>query len=133
MLPDFGFHHVGIAVFDIDATAQYYVEAGYEKTETIVDPIQNVRICFLKKEGMPMLELVAPVDDASPVVKTLAKGGVSPYHSCYRVHDIPDAVARLKKKRFILLGKPVEACAINNKKVCFMYNREVGLIELVEE
>ena len=40
---------------------------------------------------------------------------------------------RLKKKRFILLGKPVEACAINNKKVCFMYNREVGLIELVEE
>ena len=133
MLPDFGFHHIGIAVYDIDATAEYFLEAGYEKTETVVDPIQNVRICFLKKEGMPMLELVAPVDDASPVVKTLAKGGVSPYHSCYRVRDIDDAVARLKKKRFILLGKPVEACAINNKKVCFMYNSKVGLIELVEE
>lgn len=133
MLPDFKFHHIGIAVFDIDATARYYVEAGYKKSESIVDPIQNIRICFLSKEGMPMLELLAPVDDKSPVVKTLEKVGVTPYHSCYLVRNIEEAIVLLKKKHFILLGKPVEACAINNKKVCFLFNREVGLIELLEE
>lgn len=55
MLPDFKFHHIGIAVFDIDDTAQYYIDAGYQKTETVIDTIQNVKICFLTKEGMPML------------------------------------------------------------------------------
>lgn len=47
MLPDFKFHHIGIAVFDIDDTAQYYIDAGYQKTETVIDTIQNVKICFL--------------------------------------------------------------------------------------
>lgn len=133
MLPDFRFHHIGIAVFDIEATAKYYVEAGYEKTETIVDPIQNVRICFLSKREMPMLELLAPVDDKSPVVRILEKVGVTPYHSCYSVQDIEDAIVRLKKKHFVLLGRPVQACAMDNKKVCFLFNKEVGLIELLEE
>ena len=55
MLPDFKFHHIGIAVFDIDDTAQYYIDAGYQKTETVIDTIQNVKICFLTKEGMPLL------------------------------------------------------------------------------
>ena len=55
MLPDFKFHHIGIAVFDIDDTAQYYIDAGYQKTETVIDAIQNVKICFLTKEGMPLL------------------------------------------------------------------------------
>ena len=73
MLPDFKFHHIGIAVFDIDDTAQYYIDAGYQKTETVIDVIQNVKICFLTKEGMPMLELLAPVDENSPVNRTLDK------------------------------------------------------------
>ena len=76
MLPDFKFHHIGIAVFDIDDTAQYYIDAGYQKTETVIDAIQNVKICFLTKEGMPMLELLAPVDENSPVNRTLDKMGV---------------------------------------------------------
>ena len=49
MLPDFKFHHIGIAVFDIDATARYYVEAGYKKSETIVDPIQKYPDLFFVK------------------------------------------------------------------------------------
>ena len=88
MLPDFKFHHIGIAVFDIDDTAQYYIDAGYQKTETVIDAIQNVKICFLTKEGMPMLELLAPVDENSPVNRTLDKMGVTPYHCCYSVDDM---------------------------------------------
>ena len=60
MLAEFRFHHIGIAVFSIDETAEMYLAAGYEKTETIFDPIQNVHICFLTKDGMPMMELLAP-------------------------------------------------------------------------
>lgn len=132
MLSDFNFHHIGIAVWNIDQTAQYYIDAGYKKTETIIDKIQNVKICFLTKENMPMLELLAPIDEHSPVNRTLDKMGVSPYHCCYSVDDMNDAIYRLKKKKFVPLIKPVEACAINGKRVCFLFNKTVGLIELVE-
>lgn len=132
MLPYFRFHHAGIAVFNIDATAKYYLDAGYTKTETVYDPYQNVFICFLNKEGMPMVELLAPKDETSPVTKTLNKSGVTPYHFCYEVDDINQAIADLRKLKFVPLIKPVEACAINDKKVCFLFNKQVGLIELVE-
>lgn len=132
MLPDFKFHHIGIAVFNIEDTAQYYIDAGYEKTETVIDKIQNVKICFLKKNDMPMLELLAPVDEKSPVCRILEKLGVSPYHCCYSVDDIENAIVRLKKKKFIPIIKPIEACAINGKRVCFLFNKQIGLIEVVE-
>lgn len=133
MLPDFEFHHIGIATFNIDKTAKYYLEAGYEKSETICDPIQNVFICFLSKKNMPLLELLAPVDDTSPISKTLSKSGVTPYHFCYKVTNIEEAAERLKKIKFIPLSKSVKAIAINNNHVCFFYNKDIGLIELVEE
>ena len=132
MLPYFRFHHIGVAVFDIDATASYYVNAGYARTDTVYDPHQNVNICFLTKEGMPMVELLAPKDSTSPVTKTLEKSGVTPYHICYEVDDIDVAVADLRKLKYVPLIKPVEACAIGGRRVCFLFNRQVGLIELVE-
>lgn len=132
MLPNFRFHHIGVATIDIEKTAEIYVNAGYSKTGTIYDPIQNVYICFLQKEGMPMVELLAPKDENSPVCKTLDKNGVTPYHTCYTVDDIDQAVADLRKLSYVALGKPVEACAIHNNKICFLFNKAVGLIELVQ-
>lgn len=132
MLLDFKFHHIGIATYSIEFTSKYYIEAGYSKSETIFDSIQNVNICFLSKSGMPMVELLEPVDDKSPVNKTLKTAGVSPYHCCYIVSDLDKALLELRKKKFFMLSKPVEAIAINNNRICFLYNKEVGLIELVE-
>ena len=132
MLPYFRFHHVGVAVFDIDSTARFYMDAGYSKTETVYDHHQNVNICFLMKDGMPMIELLAPNDETSPVSRTLDKNGVMPYHFCYEVDDINLAIADLRKLKYVPLIKPVEACAIGNRKVCFLFNKQVGLIELVE-
>ncbi len=133
MLPDFRFHHVGMAVFDIDKTAKGYIEAGYKKTDTVYDSVQNVNICFLNKEGMPQIELLAPADAKSPVTKTLEKNGVAPYHFCYSVSDIYDAVARLRKQKYIPITRPVEAVALDNHRICFLFNKDMGLIELIEE
>lgn len=132
MLSEFKFHHVGIAVNDIDETASLYMAAGYEKTETVFDPIQNVHICFLSKKGMPTLELLASNDETSPIYKTLQKNGVTPYHCCYEVDDIEDAVSRLRKMRYVATSKPVPAVAIEGRRVCFLFHKKIGLIELVE-
>jgi len=81
---------------------------------------------------MPLTELLAPVDESSPVTRILEKNGVCPYHCCYEVDDIDDAVARLRRMRYVATSKPVEAVALQGRRVCFLYNKKVGLIELVE-
>ena len=132
MLTDFKFHHIGVAVKDIAATAAVYVAGGYSQSESIFDPVQNVNICWLTKEGMPTVELLEPVDETSPVNKTLEKNGVTPYHTCYVVENIDEAVVALRKMKYVIVSKPVEAVAIHNCRVAFLYNKNVGLIELVE-
>ena len=126
------FHHIGVAVKNISATAAVYLSGGYEQSETVFDPVQNVNICWLKRDGMPIVELLEPVDEKSPVNKTLEKNGVSPYHTCYLVEDIENAIKELRTMRYVVVSKPVSAVAINGSKVCFLYNKNVGLIELVE-
>lgn len=132
MLDEFKFHHIGIAVKDINTTAMIYVKGGYIQSKIIFDPIQNVNICWLQKEGMPLVELLEPVDESSPVNKTLEKNGVCPYHTCYIVENIENAIAQLRSMKYIVVSKPEQAIAISNCKVCFLYNKNVGLIELVE-
>ena len=126
------FHHIGVAVKDISATATVYVAGGYRQSEVIFDPEQNVNICWLTKDGMPVVELLEPVNDTSPVNKTLEKNGVTPYHTCYVVDDIDIAVKELRKMKYVIVSIPVEAVAIHCCKVCFLYNKNIGLIELVE-
>ena len=133
MLPGFVFHHIGIAVHDIDSSASYYVDAGFKKSDSIFDPVQNVQICFLIKEGMPRIELLAPRDNTSPVSNFLEKNGVSPYHICYEVNNLERAISDLRQLRYLLVKRPECACAINNRRVCFMFNKNIGLIELLEK
>jgi methylmalonyl-CoA/ethylmalonyl-CoA epimerase len=132
MLESFIFHHIGVATKDIDATASVYEQGGYKRSSTIYDPIQNVNICWLTKDGTPTVELLAPQDENSPVNKTLEKVGVSPYHCCYMADNIEDAVAELRKQRYVMVSKPAEAVAFNGSRVCFLFNKNVGLIEIVE-
>lgn len=132
MLECFKFHHIGVAVKDIDATAAIYQDGGYHISDAVFDPIQNVNICWLTKEGMPMVELLAPVDEQSPVCRILEKNGVTPYHTCYVVEDMDWAVAELRKQKYVLVSKPEKATAIHDCRVAFLHHRLVGLIELVE-
>lgn len=132
MLDSFRFHHIGVAVKDIEKTAAFYVQSGYKQSSIVFDAIQNVNICWLTKKNMPIVELLAPVGVSSPVCKILEKNGVTPYHTCYIVENIETAVAELQKMKYIVVVKPVEAPAITNCKVCFLFNKNIGLIELVE-
>lgn len=133
MLSYLKFHHIGIATSSIEKTSQFYLQLGYVMSEPVADEIQDVRISFLSKKSMPTIELLEPVDEKSPVVNILTKmGGASPYHCCYVVSDLAKAIKELRKLRFIQLSKIVPAIAIDNNKVCFLYNKDVGLIELVE-
>ena len=132
MFPGLSFHHIGIACRDISKTAAFYLGMGYVAADVVDDPLQHVKVCFLDKEGAPRIELLAPLDDQSPVLRTLDNSGVAPYHICYQVSDIDAAIAELRRQRFLLVSGPVPACAIEDRRIAFLFQKHTGLIEIVE-
>ena len=128
------FHHIGIACYDIEKSSQFYISQGYTKTAIVYDPIQNVNICFCKRlaGGGVCIELISPCDATSPVCKNIQKNGVSPYHICYETETLEVTVKELKSKGFLVVSKPAPAVAFAGRNVCFLFSKDVGLIELVE-
>lgn len=134
MIKGLQFHHIGVATSNIEETAVQYLNFGYEMDGAITfDPLQNVDICFLRHPSMPLVELLSPENPESPVSQILTKNGVTPYHTCYSVDDLEDSIKQLRKIKYMIVSKPKPACAIMNKRVAFLYHRDMGLIELVEK
>ncbi|MBI5540028.1 MAG: VOC family protein [Bacteroidia bacterium] len=127
------FHHIGVATNCIEKTRDQYILLGYSSNEIVIDTVQNVKLCFLKKEGHPVIELIEAVDEKSPVNQIVSKVGVTPYHICYSSKDIQKSIEILKKIKFVLLKQPCVASGMNNNLICFMYHKDLGLIEIVEE
>jgi methylmalonyl-CoA/ethylmalonyl-CoA epimerase len=128
------FHHIGVATHNIEETIKKYILFGYQaSTGTFFDPLQNVYILFMEKQGSPRLELVAPVDKNSPILNTLNKNGTTPYHFCYEVDDIGKEAEKFKKMKFLMVSKILPAVAFNDRLVCFLYSKESGLIELLNK
>jgi len=130
---DFKIHHIGYVTDNIIITSAIFEELGYESDEKILDPIQKVYICFLHKGNVPIIELVEPIDEQSSINKILKRNGVSPYHICYEVSDIEKAYRELVDDGFVPLFRPVEAAAMNDRLICYLYKKEIGYIELVNE
>lgn len=124
-------HHVGYAVKNIEDSMQHFQVLGYKQvSEIVADSIRNVKIVFLQNDT-EKIELVAPNGENTPVDSVLKKSGPTPYHICYEVGDIEEAITILDKK-WLVIRKPEIAPAINNRKVAFLLNNKIGLIELVE-
>lgn len=124
--------HIGYAVRDIMTTAQHYINSGWTISEIFEEKVQNTKIAFLRREGFVTIELVSPLNDTpSPVDNFLKNGGVQPYHVCYLVDDMMSALEDLHDDDFLPLFMPVPSVAMNNRQICYLYNQNVGLIELV--
>jgi methylmalonyl-CoA/ethylmalonyl-CoA epimerase len=126
------FHHIGLATDNINKSVLTFEKMGFTSGKVIFDNLQQVNICFLKKNGHPDIELIEPISEKSPVRNILEKVGTTPYHLCYTTDDILQEINILKQNNFLLIVKPVEAIAFGLKKICFCYNKYFGLLELVE-
>ena len=132
MLDKLRFHHIGIATYSLKETSDQYKKWGFNISGIVHDPIQNVNICFLTKNNHPLIELIEPITDTSPIINILNKIGVSPYHICYEVEDMEESIRELRENKFIPIIRPSKAIALENKLICFLYKKEIGLIELLQ-
>ena len=126
------FHHIGIATKDLNKSISLYQNLGYVSSKIIYDSNQKVNLCFLEKTNSPTIELVGSNEKKSILHNIIKKNGTTPYHTCYEVNDLEKQIDILLDLGFILLVKPIEAIAFNNRKISFLYNINFGIIELLE-
>lgn len=132
MLSDAKFHHIGFAVSSIEKAKSFYLSAGYSVSAPVVEPVQKVRVAYARKDGCPTAELLEPLNETSPVCKTLAKNGPTPYHVCYEVCDLKATIEEGRKEGFLPLGRPVPGHGLDDALMIFLYKQDVGLVQVME-
>lgn len=127
-------HHIGIAVPDFAISLSFYEKIGYYRQIEVYDPEQNVMVCLLKhKESSAMLELLKPYNEQSPINSIIKKMGATPYHICYAVPNIGQALFSLRQSKFMVMSLLKPSNAFDNRLVCFLRRKDIGLIEIIEE
>lgn len=138
MSDGFRFHHIGVAVRDLDAATTAFAPLGFAPVAELPDaedPGLCVRVRFLRQQpGQPIIELVAGLDEAcSPVRGILQKNGPMPYHTCYEVADLGASVTALQSLGYRRITGMIPAVAFAGRRIQFLHGGQVGLIELLEE
>jgi len=126
--------HIGYAVKKIDKAIKSFEALGYAFEDYVEDYDRNILISFGYKDGY-RIELVQPLDNKkeSPVNAYLSKVGPTPYHICYVSESFDEDIEHLKKQGFKVIIEPAKAIAFAGKRVIFMMNLGLGLIEIVEK
>lgn len=130
--------HVGIAVYDLDATISwYYDHLGMILVHEEINRDQGIREAMLALPGAPgasaQVQLMAPLDDSSPLAKYLDKRGPSIQQLAYRVSDLQALSDQLRSQGIRLIyDAPRQGTA--NSRINFIHPKDAGgvLIELVE-
>jgi len=125
--------HIAIVVGDLEATIAFYTQTlGFSEIyrETITD--QGVEAVGLRT-GDAVIELLRPLDPASPIAAFRGDAPTKLHHTAYRVNDIAAELARLKAAGIRLIDETPRKGAHGNT-IAFLHPKSTGgvLIELCQ-
>ena len=125
--------HIGYLVKNMEKSIEEFQKLGYSiEVASLYDSDRDVTICFMRNDAY-RIELVSPCSEKSVVYEQLKRVGNSPYHICYRVTDIDYTLREFREKKYVIIKQPQAAIAFIGKKVAFIYHKNVGMVELVED
>ena len=133
-----GLDHIGIAVPDLEAAVRLHTDVlGLRIEHRETNPDQGVVEVMLAASpaGGPVtqLQLVAPLDDSSPVHRFLVRRGPGLHHVAYAVRDVETASGVLLRQGLRLLYDSPRA-GTRGSLINFVHPKDTGgvLIEMVE-
>ena len=127
-------HHLGWLVKDIEKSVNAFkalMGGDLSVEEPVVDTDRLIKLVFVHSDIL-CFEFIEPVSKESPVYEILKREGASLYHICMEVEDIDMETDRMVKKGILLVHPKKPAVAIGNRNVAFLYDKNLGLVELVE-
>lgn len=134
MHPSLEFDHIGVAVSDI-AEGRELVAAMLQVnrwTEVFKDPGIGVYVQFGIGATGPCFELIAPLDESSPISGALKSGRGILNHVAYLVKDLRQSSEALRDLGCFPVSEPQPAVAYGGRNVHFLQSPLRFLIELIE-
>jgi methylmalonyl-CoA/ethylmalonyl-CoA epimerase len=126
-------HHLGYAVEDLTATAQFYGEHFNASTGEPEEVEDQGLVAAMFAVGESKVELMEPTRPDSPVGKFLSKRGEGFHHVAFQVNDIEEVLAELKEGGVELIDEEPRM-GVGGMRVAFLHPRDAHgvLTELVE-
>jgi methylmalonyl-CoA/ethylmalonyl-CoA epimerase len=128
-------HHVGFVVASIAPAMEGFLRSLNATWDQRVfeDPLQRVKVAFMSvRPGEPLIELVEPVGDGSPVQKFLQEKGGGLHHFCYETGNLDAELQAFRSRRAALVKRPMPAVAFGGRRIAWVLTREDLLVELLE-
>lgn len=124
--------HIGVAVTSVETALGFYrTVLGIEPhaDPEVKDGARIVSLPF----GDSDVELLEPVMAESPIARFLARRGPGIHHVCYRVDDLPAALARAADAGYELVDQQPRVGA-GGRRIAFLHPKSTSgiLIELTE-
>ena len=130
--------HIGIACNNLDDASPFWRLIGLQqgKDETVIEQGVTTRF-FATSDGdtrKPMVELLEPTGDDTPIGKFLAKRGPGVQQICFRVEDIDEMISMLSSNGIIMIDSKPRIGA-HGAKIAFVHPKSTGgvLVELAEK
>tara|TARA_B100000401_G_scaffold32329_1_gene19375 strand:- start:55 stop:456 length:402 start_codon:yes stop_codon:yes gene_type:complete len=126
--------HIGIAVKDIKESNRIFSKIfGKEPYKTEIVDSEGVVTSFFQL-GDNKIELVASINEDSPIAKYLSQKKEGIHHIAFFVENIEIEMQRLKKEGIRLLND-IPKYGADNKLICFLHPKDTNgvLIELCQE
>ena len=134
---DVSLHHIGYVVTSIEASMPGFITmlGGTWDSEIIHDPLQKVRVSFLKTPSFSQnvqVELIEPAAEDSPVLSFLKKRGGGLHHLCYEVNNLDAHLEHMWQGGAMLVRPAMPAVAFNQRRIAWMMTPQKLLLEFLE-
>ena len=129
------FDHLGVVVPNLQIGRDHFFKMyGINNwTDEFFDELNGVYVQFGKSKEKLCYELIAPIDNKSPVYNVLSKKKNILNHIAYIVDAIAVCSEELLSNDFVPLGEPKKAVAYSLQRLQFFYSKEFGyILELIE-
>ena len=128
-------HHVGYVVRSIQETADRFaqsVAASWDQ-RIIQDPLQDAKVSFLAgvAQEFPLVELVEPASEGSPVADFLKRGG-GLHHLCYEVESLDRQLEFSRAIGGKIVRPPLPAVAFGGRRIAWVYTKDRLLLEFLD-
>jgi len=128
-------HHVGYVVRSIEKMAHRFAQsigASWDG-KVVLDTLQGAQVTFIANcdYAFPLVELVQPEGEDSPVSSFLKRGG-GLHHLCYEIGDLDRQLESSRSIGGTVVRPPLPAVAFQGRRIAWVFTKDRLLIEFLE-
>ena len=129
--------HIGIACDDLDVASKFWKLIGLMQGDDEIVAEQGVKTRFFATSEddthTPMIELLEPTSEDTPIGKFLAKKGPGIQQICFRVDDLEGMISMLTYNGIQMIDS-IPRSGTNNSLIAFVHPKSTGgvLVELTQ-